>query len=118
VVIVTVLLFGGRYAEAFCIANDQQQAQDRVFENVRRIVEASPLLQNEARITADRITFPATGATITALATDYAGAAGAHPTIAVFDELWGFTSERFRRLWDELVPTQFPAGRLACRLRG
>ena len=59
---------------------------------------------NEARITADKITFSATGATITALATDYTGAAGAHPTITVFDELWGFTSERFRRLWDELVP--------------
>jgi phage terminase large subunit-like protein len=104
IVIVTVLLFGGRYAEAFCIANDQQQAQDRVFENVRQIIEASPLLRNEARITAEKIIFPATGATIIALATDYASAAGAHPTIAVFDELWGFTSERFRRLWDELIP--------------
>ncbi len=102
--IVTVLLFGGRYAEAFCVANDQQQAQDRVFENVRQIIEASPLLKDAARVTADRITFPATGATITALATDYASAASGHPTIAVFDELWGFTSERFRRLWDELVP--------------
>jgi hypothetical protein len=104
VVIVTVLLFGGRFAEAFCVANDQQQAQDRVFESVRRIIEASPLLRDEARITADKITFDATGATITALATDYASAAGGHPTIAVFDELWGFVSERFRRLWDELVP--------------
>jgi hypothetical protein len=103
-VIVTVLLYGGRHAEAYCVANDLQQAHDRVFEVVRRIIEASPLLRNEARITADRITFPATGATITALATDYASAAGGHPTVAVFDELWGFTSERFRRLWDELVP--------------
>ena len=30
----------------------------------RRIVDASPLLRNEARITANRITFDDTGATI------------------------------------------------------
>jgi len=27
-----------------------------------------------------------------------------NPTCVVFDELWAFTSERSRRLWDELVP--------------
>jgi phage terminase large subunit-like protein len=50
------------------------------------------------------------GSTITAIASDYAGAAGAHPVISVFDELWGYTSERSRRLWDEMIPTFDDAG--------
>jgi len=32
----------------------------------------------------------------------------------VFDELWGYTSERARRLYDELVPV--PTRLISCRL--
>jgi phage terminase large subunit-like protein len=81
---------------------------------VRRIVEASPLLRDEANITARQIVFEATGATITCLASDYASAAGGHPVISVFDELWGYRSENSRRLWDELVPV--PTRKVSCRL--
>jgi hypothetical protein len=112
--ITTTLLFGGAYPEATLCANDYEQAQGRVFEAVRRIVECSPLLRAEARVTADRITFPAIGATIEAIASDYVGAAGGNQVIAVFDELWGYTSEKSRRLWDELVPP--PTRKIACRL--
>ena len=45
---------------------------------------------------------------------DYAGAAGASPSIVVFDELWGYVSERSRRLWDELVPV--PTRQVSVRL--
>lgn len=114
VVVVMVLLFGGRYAEAYCIANDLEQAQSRVFEQCRRMVESSPLLRREANITARQITFAASDATITALDSDYASAAGGHPTISVFDELWGYTSERSRRLWDEMIPV--PTRKISCRL--
>jgi hypothetical protein len=34
--------------------------------------------------------------------------------LAVFDEIWGFTSERGRRMWDELVPV--PSRRISARL--
>ena len=110
----TVLVFGGPYAEGYCIANDLEQAQGRVFAAVRRVVEASPYLANEAQVTANRIAFPSTGASITAIASDYAGAAGAHPVISCFDEAWAYTSERSRRLWDEMcvVPTR----KISCRL--
>jgi hypothetical protein len=113
-IIALLLLFGGRFAEAYCVANDFEQAQGRVFEMCRRIVEASPLLRREARVTQSRITFDATEATITALASDYASAAGGHPTISVFDELWGYVSERSRRLWDEMIPV--PTRKISCRL--
>jgi hypothetical protein len=99
-----VRVIGGRFAEGFCVANDFDQAAARVFRQAVRIIEASPLLRGTADVTADMITFPETGATITALPSDYAGAAGSNPAIVVFDELWAYTSERARRLWDELVP--------------
>jgi phage terminase large subunit-like protein len=111
----TVLLFGDRFAEGYALANDLEQAQSRVFQAIRRIVEASPLLKREAKITADKIVFPAFhSATISAIACDYTGAAGGNPTISCFDELWGFTSENSRRLWDEMVPP--PTRKISCRL--
>src|SRR5262249_31581819 len=64
--------------------------------------------------TQDRITFASIGATISAIGSDYAGAAGGNQNIACFDELWAYTSERSRRLWDEMVPV--PTRKIACRL--
>jgi hypothetical protein len=110
----TILLFGGRNAEATICANDLEQSIGRVFEAVRKIVEASPLLKSEAKVTSDRITFPAIGATITAVASDFAGAAGGNANVASFDEAWAYTSERSRRLWDEMVPP--PTRKIALRL--
>ncbi len=110
-----ILLFGSKFAEGYCIANDLEQAQSRVFQAIRRIVEASPLLMPEARITADKIIFPAFyNASISAIASDYTGAAGANPTASCFDELWGVTSERGYRLFDEMIPP--PTRKIACRL--
>ena len=81
---------GGRYAEVYCVANDLEQAQGRVFEMVRRMVQASDVFKT----TNQKIELEPTGATITALASDYAGAAGANPALTVFDELWGYTVNR------------------------
>jgi hypothetical protein len=72
------------------------------------------LLDTAPKITADKITFAEFGATITAIPHDYAGAAGGNPAISCFDELWAYTSERSRRLWDEMVPP--PTRKIACRL--
>lgn len=112
--LLTTLVYGGPFAEGYCLANDLEQARGRVFEACRRIVEASPYLVREANVTNRAIEFPAIGATITAIASDYAGAAGANPTISAFDELWAFTSERSQRLWDEMVPV--PTRKISCRL--
>jgi phage terminase large subunit-like protein len=114
IMLTMVLLYGGRFGEGYCVANDLEQAQSRVFLQVKRIVEASPLLKREAKLTADRVTFPALDATIVAIASDAASAAGGNPTISCFDELWGYTSERSRRLWDEMITS--PARKISCRL--
>jgi phage terminase large subunit-like protein len=110
----TLLLFGGHFAEGYALANDQEQSIARVFQAIRRIVECSPLLKREAKITESRISFPAFNAIISAIASDAGSAAGANPVISVFDELWAYTSERARRLWDEMVPP--PTRKIACRL--
>ncbi|HUY25908.1 MAG TPA: terminase TerL endonuclease subunit [Candidatus Binataceae bacterium] len=109
-----IVALGGPYAEGYCVANDFDQAQGRVFQAIGRIIEASPLLRDSAKITANRIEFPSTGAMITAIASDFAGAAGSNPTITVFDELWGYTSERSQRLWDEMIPV--PTRKVSIRL--
>jgi phage terminase large subunit-like protein len=112
--LVMILLYGGRYAEGICVANDLEQAQSRVSAIVKRIIECSPLLRAIAKLTSDKVTFPALNASIIAIASDAASAAGANPVITTFDELWGYTSERSRRLWDEMVPP--PTRKIACRL--
>jgi Phage Terminase len=111
-IITMVLLFGGPYAEAICAANDYDQSVGRVFEAIKRIVECSPMLRDQAKITPDKITIY--GAVITAIPNNYASAAGSNQVVAVFDELWAYDSERSRRLFDELVPP--PTRKIARRL--
>ena len=114
IVLVMVLLRNdGRFAEGYCVANDFEQAQSRVFTVIKRIVEVSPLLKGEARITADRIIFPAFDATITAIAPTRR-LPRRQPDDLCFDELWGYTSERSTRLWDEMITS--PARKISCRL--
>ena len=114
IMLTMILLYGGRFAEGYCVANDLEQAQSRVFAIVRRIIEASPLLRASTKLTADRVSFPALDASIIAIASDAASAAGANPTIVCFDELWGFSRENSRRLWDEMVTS--PARKISARL--
>jgi hypothetical protein len=113
-VIYVIVVLGGPFAEGYCFANDLEQSTGRVFQAIARIIEASPLLRDSAKVTGSKVEFLSTGATIVALASDYASAAGANPTITVFDELWAYTSERSRRLWDEMVPP--PTRKIATRL--
>ncbi|HUY39803.1 MAG TPA: terminase TerL endonuclease subunit [Candidatus Binataceae bacterium] len=105
---------GGPYAEIYCLANDYEQAASRVFEAASRMVQASPLLEHSAKITANRIEFRSTGSFIQACASDYAGFAGANPTLTICDELWGFVHESSQRLFDEAVPS--PARKVSGRL--
>ncbi len=102
--IYAIVAIGGSFAEGFCVANDMEQSRGRVFMQIGRIIEASPLLRNSATVTQNKIVFTSTGSTITAIASDAAGAAGSNPTFITFDELWGYTSESSRRLWDEMIP--------------
>ncbi len=76
ILIYVIVVLGGRYVEGFCCANDFEQSQGRVFTAAARIVEASPLLRPDAIVTGSKIEFRSMGSPITAIASDYSGAAG------------------------------------------
>lgn len=113
-VLYIVIVWGGPYAEAVLYANDLEQSTSRVFAACCKIIKTSPELSGSADVQREKIIFPESGSTIIAVASDFAGSAGGNPTISVFDELWGYTSESALRLWDEsAVP---PTRKVACRL--
>jgi phage terminase large subunit-like protein len=114
-IMLTVIVYlSGPNAEGYAFANDYEQASSRVFAAAVQMVEASPKLASIAKITANKIAFPSLGSSITALASDAAGSAGANPSITCFDEIWGYSTERAQRLWDENPIS--PARRISCRL--
>jgi hypothetical protein len=112
--IYVVVVLAGPYGEGIVLANDEQQATDRIFTSAARIIQASPLLAASAKVTAGRIEFVSTGSTIVAISSDYASAAGSNPNFIVADEIWAFTTERSNRLLDEVIPS--PARKVSARL--
>lgn len=107
-------------SEIILAANDLEQSTGRVFKEAKKMIERSPVLRSRvASITAREITL-LDGTTIKAIPTDAAGEAGANQSLSVFDELWGYVSERSRRLWDELtpVPTRKNSVRFVCTYAG
>ncbi|MGH3631809.1 MAG: terminase TerL endonuclease subunit, partial [Sciscionella sp.] len=113
ILLYVTLILGGPFAEGYVFANDLEQSVGRVFQQVARLLDPKREKKQQAKITERSIVF-SNGSVINAMACDYAGAAGANPTISCFDELWAFTSERSRRLWDEMVPV--PTRKISIRL--
>jgi hypothetical protein len=114
IILTMTLLYGGAFPESYILANSLEQGRGRVFEICTRIVQASPLLRDEAQITVDTIKFPPFNAVINVIPSDAGSAAGTNAVCAGFDELWAYTSERARRLWDEMTPP--PTRKIACRV--
>ena len=88
--------------EILILANDLEQTLARVFRTMERIIQHNPELQREAEVQS-RTIYLANGTTVTAISGDYAGAAGSNHGFSSWDELWGYTSESSRRLWEELI---------------
>lgn len=75
----------------------------RVFAGVAGIIEQNEILASEADVGAKAITL-SNKTVILALASEYAGAAGSNHGLTSWDELWAYTSEKSRRLFEELTP--------------
>jgi phage terminase large subunit-like protein len=89
----------------YCVANDLEQAQDRVHERIARAVRAMGLVASGAAVVGkSEIVFPETGTRIVALPADFAGAAGAIFGVSSWTELWAYRHEGHVRLWEELTP--------------
>ena len=89
--------------EIYICANDFEQAQGRVFKSLAQSIRLNPHLSNRTDVQARVAKFD-NGTDVNALASDYAGSAGSNHGLTVWDELWAYTSESARRLWDELTP--------------
>lgn len=86
-------------SEIYLIANDLEQAEDRVFADLVYHFEHRP----DCYTTKSKIVLP-NGTFIQAIAQEYKSASGARHAMTVWDELWGFLSDRSRRMWAEMTP--------------
>jgi phage terminase large subunit-like protein len=95
--------FTNSNTEIIIVANDLEQASGRVFRTLVQILKQNPDLAGSAKILMDYVTL-SNGTLITAIASEYKGAAGSRHSLVVYDELWGFSLERAERLFEELTP--------------
>jgi hypothetical protein len=93
--------------EILILANDLEQSLARVYRTMEGIIQHNPELKLEAEVLQKQI-FLDNGTSITAISGDYQGAAGSNHGWIFYDELWAYTSESSRRLFEELtsVPTR------------
>ena len=89
--------------EIIICANDMEQSIGRVFKTIIKLLEYNPELGLSAKSRTADITLT-NGTTITAIASDYKGAAGSRHSLVIVDELWGFTLESSERFYEELTP--------------
>lgn len=93
------------------LANDQEQSAGRIFAAMLPTFYAAgykvPLFATskpEVRLS--------NGTIVQAIPNNYAGAAGGNYGLTLWSELWGYTSERSRRLFEELIPVPTRFGSL------
>jgi phage terminase large subunit-like protein len=92
-------------ATAYVVANDIDQAQERVFDLIADQARRMGLVASGAAAASrSSIMFPETGSKIVALPADFAGAAGAIFGVTSWTELWAFRYEGHVRLFEELTP--------------
>jgi phage terminase large subunit-like protein len=99
--------------EVYVLANDLEQAQARAYSTAARLIAKNPGLVASAKVEGKRIAVT-NGTEIRPLSSEYAGAAGSNHGFTSWDELWAYTSEASRRLWEELTPV--PTRRNSVRL--
>lgn len=90
----------GQYREVYCLANDGKQSADRILNSVQEAVDISPNLAwntTKLKITLPNHTF------IEAIPCDAKGSAGSQPAFLIFSELWGYTTDRQKKLWAEMA---------------
>ncbi|MGQ9677106.1 MAG: terminase TerL endonuclease subunit [Chloroflexota bacterium] len=99
------------HSEIYCLANDEEQAQGRVFAAVRQSIELDSSYSPSLRAVPNRwlvrdkwIRHLLTQSVIKPRPSEYKSEAGANPSLTVWTELWGFIHEKDRRLWAEMTP--------------
>jgi len=88
----------------FCSGNDFDQSAGLQFEMIGAMVRRHPYLKSAVRATGKQLTYLPTGSTVTALAVDAAGNAGANHLTVSHTEAWGIVYEAGIRAYEELTP--------------
>jgi hypothetical protein len=102
-----------RHTEIIVCANDREQAESRVFRTMADLIETNEALKAECEVYSREIVFN-NGTIVTAISSDFKGAAGSRHSLVIYDGLWGFELESSRRLYEELTPP--PTEASACIL--
>ena len=90
--------------EILTLANKRDQAIARGYRELRGYLQRNPVLMRETVKFGEKLIELRNGSIVQALPNDFAGEAGSNHGLTVWDELWGFVSERDHRLFDELTP--------------
>lgn len=102
--------------EVYCLASDQEQARGRSYQKLIDSIELDPTYSKETtrksqqnnvngwKIIERQAYYEPNRSFVRAVSSDYRGEAGSNPTATFFTELWTYTSQASRRLWDELTP--------------
>jgi phage terminase large subunit-like protein len=85
------------------LANDQEQSAGRIFGAMTPTLNSLGCRVPTAVSSKPEVRLP-NGTVVQAIANNYAGAAGANYGLTLWSELWAYTTERSRRLYEELVP--------------
>jgi len=89
--------------EVYLIANSLEQSQGRAYKALERSIQLNPVIGPRTTLQTKLILLD-NQTSIIPLSSDYAGAAGSNHGLTLWDELWAYTTEGARRLWDEMTP--------------
>lgn len=90
--------------EVIIASNDLDQSISRVFDASKGFISRNQELKERSDPPGRLLIRLKNDTTIKAIPSDYTGEAGANQGLVSFDELWGFMSEKSRRLYEELTP--------------
>ena len=103
------LILGARGAEVYSVAAEKEQARI-VFQDAKRMVEASPELSAITKLYRDAIELPKAGSVYRVLSAESYSKEGLSPTSVIFDELH---AQPNRDLFDVFSQAQGSRGRLS-----
>ena len=103
------LVLGARGAEVYSVAAEKEQARI-VFQDAKRMIEASPELSEMTKLYRDAIELPSTGSVYRVLSAEAYSKEGLNPSATIFDELH---AQPTRELFDVMSLAMGARGNLA-----
>lgn len=97
--------------EIYVLANDREQAEGRMMKAIKYDARHHGL--GDDCVHKYDIQYPSTTVT-QVLSSHYTSAAGGQQALTLWDELWGYLTEKSQRLWEEMTP--IPTEKLGLRV--